>query len=145
MKTLQAALLVLALALAGLCVPAASAQEVVRINSDTYAAIAYSPSTQHFGYAWDCGTLDQARRMALARCNEDDAKVLTWVQFGFAALVIADDGAYAYAEVHGAGTSGKDAFDEAKAELRKVTDSPIKTILIVCSGDVDPIVINRTK
>jgi hypothetical protein len=143
MHSLRASILLLALAAAGVFVPNASARDGVEIDSSTYAAIAFSPSTGKYGYAWNCGTLTQARRIALSYCKESDAEVVTWVQFGWAVLVIGEDGSYGYATAYGEGASSADAQSKATRELRKYSDKPIKTILIVCSGDVQPKIINR--
>ncbi len=137
MNRMHLAALTLALTLAGVSGPVALAQRRIEINGNNYAAIAYSPSTQSYGYCYDCGTLGYAKRQALSHCPEADARILTWVQFGWAALVVAEDGAYGYSTTWGG--SAQDALVKAKRELRKHTNRPIKKTLIVCSGDVDPI------
>ena len=66
MKPLRPLIVLAAVALAALARPASTARADVVINSDTYAAIAYSPSTGDVGYAWDCGSRARAERLALA-------------------------------------------------------------------------------
>jgi len=138
MFLIRIAALTLAVALAP-----AFADERVVVNPDRYAAIAYSPATGAYGYGYDCGTRREAERRALAECDAPDAKLLTWVQFGWAALVVSDDGYYGHATTYGRGANSADARADAIAELRKRSKSPIKLVLIVCSGDVEPIVIER--
>jgi hypothetical protein len=45
--------------------------------------------------------------------------------------------------VHGAGATAKVAIERALKELRKHTDKPVKTTVIVCSGDIDPRIIEE--
>src|SRR5438552_1120659 len=90
MKTLRAPIVLLALAAAAVFTPSAPARDVIEINPDRYGAIAFSPSTGKYGYSYDCGSRAQAERIALSYCKESDARPLTWVQFGWAVLVIAD-------------------------------------------------------
>jgi len=123
--------------------PAPAPADDVKIDPDTYAAIAFSPKTGKYGYAWNYSTRAAAEKAALSECKADDAKVVTWVQFGWAVLVIAEDNAYGYDEVHGDGANSKDAYDSALKELRKNSDAKVKTIIIVCSGDVKPKVITK--
>ena len=108
------------------------------IDPDRYGAIAYSPKTGMYGYGWNHGSRAAAEKAALSECKADDAKVVTWVQFGWAALVIADDKAYGYDEVHGDGASSKDAYDNALKNLRENSKAKVKTVIIICSGDVKP-------
>ena len=70
--------------------------------------------------------------------------VLTWVKFGWAVLVIAEDNAYGYDEVHGAGVTSKVAYENALKNLRKKTTAEVKTVvIIICSGDVKPEVVKK--
>lgn len=138
-KAFSAAITLLVLILAVRPGPA----DDIRIDPDTFGAIAYSPKTGKYGYAWNQTTRRAAERVAVAECKEDDAKLLTWVQFGWAVLVIAEDKAYGFDEVHGPGATDADAEEKAMKELRKRTDAKVKTIVIVCSGDVKPKVIEK--
>jgi serine/threonine-protein kinase len=143
MNLLRSAVALLALSVAAVLTPAAPARDNVEIDPDHYAAIAFSPSTGAYGYGYDCGTLGQAQRLALSHCREADARVICWVRFGWAALVIAEDGSYGYDTSYGGGSTSRDALEKATRQLRKNSDSPVKIALIVCSGDVRPQVITR--
>src|ERR1700733_9615979 len=48
---------------------AVRAQQVIVFDGDTYAAIAYSPSTGKWGYGYNYGTRGGAERAALRTCN----------------------------------------------------------------------------
>lgn len=123
--------------------PSFAAADEVKIDPDRYGALVYSPKTGKYGYSWNHTTRGAAEKAALDQCKEPDAKVLTWVKFGWAVLVIAEDKGYGYDEVHGEGVTDADAERSAMKELRKKTQSKVKTIVIVCSGDVKPRVIEK--
>jgi hypothetical protein len=141
MKLLRAAFALLAFAAPFLAPPAGA--ENHKIDPDRYGALVYSPKTGKYGYSWNHTTREAAEKAALAECKEPDAKVLTWVKFGWAALVIAEDNAYGYDEVHGDGVTDADAEKKAVKHLRQQTDAKVKTVVIVCSGDVKPKVIKK--
>lgn len=141
MKTLITTFVLASLALCFFPTPAPA--DDVTIDSNSYAAIAFSPKTGKYGYAWNHSTRAGAEKAALSECKADDAKVVTWVKFGWAVLVIGEDNAYGYDEVHGDGANSKDAYESALKELRKHSEAKVKTIIIVCSGDVKPKVITK--
>ena len=64
---------------------------------DTFAAIAYSPSTGHVGYSYNAPSRARAEQAALNECDRDDAEILVWVKNGYAAMAVGDDGSYGYA------------------------------------------------
>ncbi len=66
-------------------------------EGDTYAAIAYAPSTGSAGYAYNASSEAAAELDALLHCHGDDAQVVVTVQNGYAALAVAEDGSYGYA------------------------------------------------
>jgi hypothetical protein len=82
---------------------------------NTFAAIAYSESTGKWGYAYDCGTGQEARRKALKFCKANDAQVLVVVGNMSCALALGDD-----KTTHGLGT-GSSAALLALRSARKVT------------------------
>lgn len=123
--------------------PALVTADELKIDPDRYGALVYSPKTGKYGYSWNHPTRSAAERAALAECKEDDAKVLTWVKFGWAVLVIAEDKGYGYDEVHGAGVTDTDAERAAMKKLRENTQAKVKTVVIICSGDVKPRVIEK--
>jgi hypothetical protein len=136
MKTLLAGFVLSVLGLGMFSAPATADTHL--INPTRYAAVAYSEKTGNFGCGYNFSSRFAAEREAISQCNADDAKVLTWVQFGWIALVIAEDGAYGYDEVFGHGVTKGAAVDKAMRQLRKHTTAKVKTIFIVCSGDVSP-------
>ena len=141
MKALRAAFALLALVLPLLPVFVGAAD--VKIDPDRYGALVYSPKTGKYGYSWNHATREAAEKAALAQCKEPDAKVLTWVKFGWAVLVIAEDNCYGFDEVHGEGVTDADAEKKALKELRKQTNAKVTTVVIVCSGDVPPKVVKK--
>lgn len=53
----------------------------------TYAAISYSPSSDHFGAAWGHFDQQSAVEASLGFCQQGDCRPVVWVQGGCAALV----------------------------------------------------------
>lgn len=141
MKTLLTSFVLAALSLC-FC-PTTSPADEVKIDPDRYGALSYSPKTGKYGYSWNHTTRAAAEKAALAECKADDAKIVTWVKFGWAALVIAEDNAYGFEEVHGDSVTDKDAYEGALKELRKHSQAKVKTIVIICSGDVKPKITNK--
>lgn len=141
MKTPRCALAVPVLALLGLlaATPAARADGVV-IDPDTYAAVAYSPSTGKYGYGYNCGSRWAAERRALAECQAPDARVVGWVNAGWLVLAIGDDNSYGVAWEYGDGASSLVAKRRAVANCREQGGKVVKVICL-CSGDVPPEVI----
>ena len=71
-----------------------AAAQVAR--ADAYAAIAYSESTGQYGYTYGYDDLGCAQNDAIANCGADDAFVAVWVENGWAALAVNDDGGWGY-------------------------------------------------
>jgi hypothetical protein len=139
MRILIAAFLLSALALS--FSPAPVVADDFKIDPDRYGALAFSPKTGKYGYSWNQPNQTTAEKTALAECKADDAKLLTWVKFGWAVLVIAEDNAYGFDEVHGDGVNSKTAYENALKKLREHSDAKVKTTITICSGDVQPKVI----
>jgi hypothetical protein len=139
MKSLRATLVLATLTLAGLFAPAAQAQ--VQIRSDTYAAVAYSPSTGKYGYGWNYSSKYAAERAALSECRVADARIVGWAKFGWLVLVVADDNAYGVAPAWGEGATAAQACQGALRELRKRSNAKVTDVVILCSGNVRPRVI----
>src|SRR5262245_2529559 len=135
MKTLVATFVLSALTLGFFPAPTVQADEI-KVDPDKYGAIAFSPKTKKYGYAYNFSTQEAAEKAALAAVKADDAKNLTWVKYGWAALVIAEDGAYGYDHTFGDGATDGEAVEKAIKQLRKHSDKKIVTTVIVCSGDV---------
>jgi hypothetical protein len=51
-----------------------------------FASIAYSPSTGEYGYSHGWATRQQADATALSNCPAADARIVVWVENGWAAL-----------------------------------------------------------
>ncbi len=64
---------------------------------DTYAAIAYSEKTGHYGYGYNFDTCAAAEEQALSECKGDDAKIVVWARNAWCALAISDNGPYGWA------------------------------------------------
>src|SRR5689334_18039589 len=79
-----------------------------------FGAIAYSPDTGRWGYSYGFYWQSDASNDALARCNAADARVVVWVQNGWAALAVGDDGAYGW---------GWSASSRADAESRALQNA----------------------
>ena len=60
--------------------------------SADYAAIAYSPTTNSWGYAAGHWSRADAENAAKSKCDGADARITVWVRNGWAALAIGDDG-----------------------------------------------------
>ena len=65
-------------------------------RADAYAAIAYSESTGQYGYTYGYDDLGAAENDAVANANADDAQVVVWVENGWAALAVNNDGGWGY-------------------------------------------------
>jgi formylglycine-generating enzyme len=84
------------LLVAALVAACGAAAPVVRadgiyINPYSFAAITYSPSTGEFHYAYNYGDRWSAEQAALNVCEAKDARIVCWVNEGFAALAVGDD------------------------------------------------------
>jgi len=62
---------------------------LVAAEGDTYAAIAFSPSTVHWAYVNGEKTKEQALAHALKKCNRSDA-LTNWCRNSYIALAISD-------------------------------------------------------
>ena len=78
-----------------------------------FAAIAYSTETGNWGYSFGQGYLSDAQNVAIDRCNASDAKVVVWVENGWAALAVGDNGAYGW------GWSGNSRAEAETIALQK--------------------------
>ena len=62
-----------------------------------YGAIAYSPNTGAYGYAYGKSCQAEAENTALSYCNGPDVQIVVWCQNACAALAVSDNGIYGYA------------------------------------------------
>ena len=140
MNTFHKILALSLLSLVGIGMPASSARADVSISFDTYAAVAYSPSTGKFGYAWNWHSRFTAESVALSNCKASDAKIVGWVKGGWLVLAVSDDNAYGVGYTFGDGASSGEAQIRA---LRNCTNnstslSQPKIKVILCSGNYGP-------
>ncbi len=66
-------------------------------RADGFAAIAYSPNTGNYGYAYSKSCQANVENAALGYCNAPDAQVLVACENASAALAVGDNGVYGYA------------------------------------------------
>ena len=128
-----------ALALGTLCgsMDVAGATDYIDIYEDSYAAIAYSPSSGQFHYAYNYGSRSAAEKAALARCQESDAKIVCWVNNGFCALALGDEvGSYGTGYEWGDGASNTDAANRARSECAKRTTGAHVVLVLSSDGQV---------
>lgn len=135
MKTLLNSLVAFALLVTG----AATAQSAdsVTIDSDTYAAVAFSKSTGKYGYGWNYGSKSRAEAVALSECKADDAEIVGWVKYGWLVLVVGDDNSHGIAWEYGDGANSGVARNRALTNCFKHTKKVTK-IITICSGNVKP-------
>ncbi|OAI46170.1 hypothetical protein AYO44_11790 [Planctomycetaceae bacterium SCGC AG-212-F19] len=109
------------------------AQQVIVFDGDTYAAIAYSPSTGKYGYASNYGSRWSAQNAALRNCPVADAKIVTWVHNGFCALALGDDvSAWGIGYSYGDGATNTNAKQRALNECSKRSNGA-RIVVCVCS------------
>lgn len=133
MMKLAAFTVVLASVLTTWCGNAASAG--IHVDPETYAAIAYSPSTGDYSFACDFPTLSEAQEVALARCPQSDARIVGWTRNGFIALAVGDDRTqWGVATTQGAGASSKAAKRLALDEINKRTGQGRVVLCLVSDG-----------
>lgn len=133
-------ILVLAVAMGMLVATGTAKADTYKISSDTYAAVAFSKSTGKYGYAWNHPSRAAAEKQALANCKAPDAEIVGWVNFGWLVLAIGSDNSYGTGWEYGDRAFLKTAAMRAITNCRKHQQA-IKTIVILCSGDVKPIII----
>jgi hypothetical protein len=109
------------------------AQQVIVYDGDTYAAIAYSPTTGKYGYAYNHGSRWAAQTAALRSCKADDARIVTWVHNGFCALALGDDvSAWGIGYSYGDGATNTYAKQRALHECSKRTNGA-GIVVCICS------------
>ena len=110
------------------------AGESIAINSNSFAAIAYSRSTGKYAYGYDYRSRKAAEKAALEKCDAADAFIANWVNFGFAALALGNDkSCVGIGYVYGNGCRVIDAKNAALEDCRKCTTGAY--IAVVLSSD----------
>jgi hypothetical protein len=98
----------------------AGEHKTITISERSFAAIAYSPSTGKYGYAYDRSSRKSAEDGALKDCDAPDATIACWVNRGFCALGLGGDkSCYGAGWSYGSGASTDPAGDQALAECKK--------------------------
>jgi hypothetical protein len=111
---------------------AASAEELYKFTPaparepNRFAAIAYSPSTAKWGYAYDRSIASFVRKDALKNCKADDAQVVVVAGNMWCALALGDDKA-----AYGVGTGGS-ADIAARLALRAARGRTTRCTVAVC-------------
>jgi len=106
-------------AFAGLC---ATLVQAIDVSSNSYAAIAYSPSTGKYAYAYNLRSRKAAEKAALEKCDAPDATVACWVNRGFAALALgADKSCWGSGWKYGDSANNVDAKNMALEDCRHRT------------------------
>jgi hypothetical protein len=82
-----------------------------------FGAIAYSPETGSWAYSYGFCNQRTAEDDALHRCDGTDAEIVVWVENGWAALAVGDDGAYGW------GWSGSSRADAESRALSRAGDN----------------------
>jgi hypothetical protein len=93
---------------------------------NTFAAIAYSPSTGKWGYAYDYSIASFARKDAIKNSKAEDAKVVVVAGNMWCALAIGDD-----KEGYGVGTGGS-ADIAARLALRAAREKTTNCSVVIC-------------
>jgi hypothetical protein len=107
----------------------------IEVDPDSYAAVAYSPSTGEVRYACGYFSRASAEQAALDRCDAPDARIVCWVNHGFCALALGDDKEYwGTGWSYGSGASTIEAKEFALEECRKRTTNARIVLYLVSDG-----------
>ena len=122
---MRAAFLPIALAVVFAAIAPAQKNRTIEISGNSFAAIAYSPSTGKYACAYDRRSRKVAEKEAVEKCGAPDATVACWVNKGFCALALGKDkSCWGVGWSYGGG-SGNDAakdyaLDDCKARTTGV-------------------------
>jgi hypothetical protein len=122
----------LAIALIGFSIAPAGA---ISVSSNSYAAIAYSPSTGKFAYSYDRRSRKEAEKEALEKCGAPDATIACWVNRGYAALALGKDkSCWGSGWKYGDNASNEDAKDMAMKDCQKRTSDVYIAVCLSSDG-----------
>lgn len=126
----------LAIAVAGVFAAIAPAQNrTIEISANSYAAIAYSPSTGKYACAYDLRSRKAAEKEAIAKCDAPDATVAGWVNRGFCALALGEDkSCWGVGWSYGGGSSNDAAKDYALDDCKKRTTGVYIAVALSSDG-----------
>jgi hypothetical protein len=99
-------------------------------GANSFAAIAYSPSTRTHAFSYGCFSQRGAERAALARCKAPDARIVSFSRNAYTALAVGEDGSWGA----GWGFSKAQAEANARAECQRHTTTPIRIVCWAFSG-----------
>lgn len=112
-----------------------SSTQAIDVSEDSYAAIAYAPSTGNYRYSYNYGSRYSAEQAALRGLTEKDAKIVCWVNRGFCALALGDDvGCYGTGWTYGDDASNTEAMDTALTNCREHTKGARIVLCLVSDG-----------
>ena len=112
-------------------------RQVWVIDPDTFAAIAYSPSTGKYGYSYNYRSRSGAEKIALEHLPQPDARIVCWVQAGFCALAKGDDKSeWGVGWSYGKGARTEDAREGAVKECGTRTTHPYLALLLLSDGQL---------
>jgi Domain of unknown function (DUF4189) len=104
------------------CAFASAQDRTIEIGRQSFAAIAYSPATGNYAYAYDYRSRAAAEKTALEKCDAQDGRIVCWVNKGFCALALgADKSCWGAGWSYGNGASNTKAKDYALEDCRKRT------------------------
>ncbi len=107
----------------------------IHVDPGTYAAIAHSPSTGDYSFAFNCHNRFEAQALAKARCHQEDARIVAWTRHGFVALAVGEDKTqWGVAYSQGAGANSKEAKNLALEEINKRTCNGHVVLCVVTDG-----------
>jgi hypothetical protein len=114
---------------------AAARADSIAINENSYAAIAYSPSTGKIGYSYNKCCRHHAEEGALKACPEPDARIVCWVNDGFCAIALGDDKTtWGSGWSYGDGASNTKAIDYALDKANKNTKNARVELVLSSDG-----------
>ena len=97
--------------------PAAQA-ETIQINSNSYAAVAFSRAGNRYYYAHNYPSRAEAEAAALRGLNAYDGRLAGWVKGGFFALAFSYDGGWRTGWSYGENASNTEAMAYALRDFR---------------------------
>ena len=109
--------------------------QAIDVSSNSYAAIAYSPSTGKFAYAYDLRSRSAAEKAALEKCGAPDATIACWINRGFAALALGSDkSCWGSGWKYGDAANTSDAKNMALEDCRKRTSGVYIAVCLSSDG-----------
>lgn len=113
----------------------AASTQAIDVSSDSYAAIAYSPSTGKIGYAYDRRSRAAAEDGALKDCGAEDATIACWVNRGFCALALGNDkSCWGSGWKYGDGAKSEAAKQQAVDDCRNRTTGAHAVVVLSSDG-----------